>query len=103
MTIDLIDKEGACRLVFDGCLTSEFARELEDCIIEALRRYTHFEVDLSRVKEVDQCGLHLLRVLNKIAGDHLETVAESPVVEEATRQWSPPGYATGHAEYARAA
>lgn len=108
MTINLIDKEGACRLVFDGCLTAEFSRELEDRIIEALRRYTRFEVDLSGVKEVDQCGLHLLHVLNRIGGDYVETVADSPVVAEATRQFAPPRYAggwegCGHTEYARAA
>lgn len=86
MTINLIDKEGGCRLVFDGCLTSEYARELEDRLIDALRRYTRFEVDLSGVQEVDHCGLHLLRILNTVAGDHVEMVAPSPIVELAALQ-----------------
>ncbi|HZX33075.1 MAG TPA: hypothetical protein VFF03_17120 [Rhodocyclaceae bacterium] len=108
MTIRIIDKEGACRLVFDGCLTAEFSRELEDRIIEALRRYTRFEVDLSGVKEVDQCGLHLLHILNTLGGSHVETVADSPVVVEASREWYPPQHAGAwygrcHAEYAQAA
>lgn len=107
MSINLIDQEGGCRLIFDGCLTSEYARELEDRIIEALRRYTHFELDLSGVREVDQCGLHLLWILNTLGGDHVETVAPSPVVEQANRQLCPGGRAghrrSGRELYPRAA
>ena len=91
MGIHLIEKDHACRLIFDGCLTFEFARELEDCIIDALRRYTHFEVDLSGVLEIDLCGLHLLRVLETVGGENFQTVAGSLLVEQAQRRLLAPG------------
>lgn len=89
MKITLIDKAHACRLIFDGSLTMEFARELEDGIIDALRRYTHFEVDLSRVLEIDICGIHLLGVLDAIAGSHVEIVDSSPAVQRAYERLAP--------------
>lgn len=81
MSITLIDADGTCRLVFEGRLTFEFARELEDGIIEALRRFTRFELDLSAVHEIDLCGLHLLQVLEAVAGDKVTTIAGSSLVE----------------------
>lgn len=83
MSITLIDHRSYCRLVFEGSLTFEFARELEDRIIEALRRYTCFEIDLSGIREIDLCGIHLLGILDTIAGDHARIVGHSPVVERA--------------------
>lgn len=86
MGLNLIDNKGVCRLVFDGSLTHEFAGELDDRIVEALRRCTRFEVDLSGVKEIDLCGLHLLRMLESVAGENLTTLATSPVVEQAQKR-----------------
>lgn len=86
MSIDVIDQDGSCRLVFAGQVTFAFARELEDRIIDALRRYTRFEVDLSAISEIDLCGLHLLRVLDTVGGDNVKTVADSSLVEQARRQ-----------------
>jgi len=78
MNVTLIDQEHACRLVFDGKLTMEFARELEDRIIDALRRYTRFEIDLSGVDEIDICGIHLLGVLDAVGGSQVKVVDTSP-------------------------
>lgn len=86
MSISLIDNNGACRVVCEGCLTFQFARELEDRIIDALRRYSHFELDLSGVREIDLHGLHLLRLLTTVGGDKVATVAGSPVVDQAQRR-----------------
>lgn len=83
MNISLIDKNNACRLIFNGHLTYEHARELEDGIIDALRRYTRFEVDLSGVQEIDLCGIHLLGILDAVAGEQVEVVESSTAVERA--------------------
>ena len=80
MNIKLIDNNGICQLVFEGCLTFEFARELEERIIDAMRRYDRFQLDLSAISEIDLCGLHLLRILVSVGGDNVETIAGSPVV-----------------------
>lgn len=81
MNLSLADKDHACRLIFEGRMTCEFARELEDQIIDALRRYRHFEVDLSGVSEIDLCGVRLLGVLEAVGGKAVKIVATSPAVE----------------------
>lgn len=81
MSVHLIEQEDTCRLVFEGALTYEHARDLEDRIIHALRRHARFEVDLSGVSEIDLCGIHLLRILETVAGDNLEIVSEAPLIE----------------------
>lgn len=91
MNITLIDhnQDHACRLVFDGNLTMEFARDLEDRIIDALRRYTHFEIDLSGVREIDICGIHLLGVLDALGGSNVTIVDTSPAVQRAYERLAP--------------
>jgi ABC-type transporter Mla MlaB component len=86
MKITLIDNKDHCRLVFAGRLTYQFAQELENRIIDALRRYSHFEVDLSGVREIDICGIHLLGILDAVAGDKVKTIATSPVVQQAQQR-----------------
>lgn len=94
MSVNLIDKENACRLVFEGSLTHEFARELEGHIIDALRRYTHFELDLSGVHEIDLCGIHLLGVLEAIAGEQVDVIESSSIVQQAYGKLLAPGRGT---------
>lgn len=89
MNVTLTDKGSACRLVFSGTLTIEFARELEDKIISALRRYTEFEIDLSEVSEIDVCGIHLLGVLDAVGGNKVHVVASSAAVERAYERLAP--------------
>lgn len=86
MSVTLIDKGNACRLVFDGYLTFEFSRDLEDRIIDALRRFKQFELDLSNVQEIDLCGLHLLQTIHSFCGDKVELVAGASIVEQASRR-----------------
>lgn len=89
LNITLIDKAQTCRLVFEGDLTMEFAREMEDRIIDALRRYTQFEVDLSGVSDIDICGIHLLGVLDAVAGSQVTVLERSPAVERAYERLAP--------------
>jgi len=78
--------EPVCRLTFEGKMTFEVARELEDRILGAMRCYRHLEVDLSGVREIDFYGIHLLDLLQSIGGKEVLIVARSPVVERASRR-----------------
>lgn len=89
MNITLIDKESTCRMIFAGSLTIDCAREMEDRILDALRRHTCFEVDLSRVEEIDLCGIHLLGVLDAVAGESVKVVGSSPAVRRAYEKMAP--------------
>jgi hypothetical protein len=71
------------RLTLDHKMTFQFATEIEEKIIDALRRYTHVEVDLSKVLEIDLCGLNLLGFLQCFTDKGLVIIATSPAVEQA--------------------
>lgn len=83
MQVELLCNERGCRLVFAGRLTIDYARYVEDRIIDALRRYRNFDVDLSAVSEIDLCGIHLLGILRTIGGPGVKIVACSSVVDRA--------------------
>lgn len=89
MTFTLIEQDHACRIIFGGRLTIENAVEMEDRIINALQRYQKFEVDLSGVQEIDVCGIHLLGVLDAVAGAQVKVVDSSPVVQRAYERLAP--------------
>ncbi len=74
------------RLTFKSKMTFEFAREIEDMILDALRRYTRIEVDLSKVNEIDICGIHLLGLLETFANKGVAIIATSPAIEKAYEQ-----------------
>jgi len=76
--------EAVCRLTFEGKMTFDVARELEERILGAMHRFRHLEVDLSGVNEIDLCGIHLLGLMQKIGGKEVVIVAKSPVVEQAS-------------------
>ncbi len=86
----LIAGEAAFRLTFDKQMTYAFAAELEDRIIDALRRYKHVEVDLSKVKEIDLYGTHLLGLLESFFGKGVVVVDSSPAVDNAYRRFLTP-------------
>lgn len=86
MTITLVGNGSACRLTFDGSITYDSWREMEDKIIDALRRYTLFEVDLSGIEEIDLCGVHLLDMLRSVGKTHVHVVASSTVVDQASKR-----------------
>ena len=73
--------ETVFQIKFDGKMTFEFYRELEDRVIDAMRRYKNLEIDLSEVNEIDLCGLHLVGLLQSVG----VIVAASPVVEQASK------------------
>ena len=77
--------EEGFRLTFGGSMTVAFANELEDRIIDAMRKYKHLEVDLSGVLEIDLCGIHLIRLLQTVGGKAVDFVATSPIVEKAVK------------------
>jgi anti-anti-sigma regulatory factor len=64
-------------------MTYEFASEIEEVMLDAMRHYAHVEVDLSKVHEIDICGVHLLGFLENFSGKGLHIVARSPAVEQA--------------------
>jgi hypothetical protein len=70
-------------LTFKSKMTFEFAGEIEDMILDALRRYKHIQVDLSKVSEIDICGIHLLGLLESFANKGVEIIATSPTIEKA--------------------
>lgn len=74
------------RLVFGARMTVAHASELEDQIIQAVQRYERLEVDLSGVKEIDICGVHLLGMLQTLGGSETRIVATSPVVDQQYRR-----------------
>lgn len=76
-----IDSAKLC-LKFDGKMTYECYSELEQKIIDAMRRYKNLEIDLSGVETVDLCGLHLIGLLQSVG----TIVATSPAVAEASRR-----------------
>lgn len=76
-------------LIFEGSMTCKFAREIENSIIDMMRRYPRINVDLSRVHEIDRCGVHLLSVLKSFGGDAVKIIATSPEVEMTLHHLSP--------------
>lgn len=89
MNIILIENGATCCLAFTGSLTQEFVHEMEDQIIDALRRYCFFEIDLSGVQEIDVFGIHLLGVLHTFGGGGVHVVKTSNVVLRAYERLAP--------------
>lgn len=74
--------DGVC-LVLEGPMTHRFSSQMEDRIIDSMRRYPQLSVDLSGVSEIDLCGVHLLGVLRSFGEDAVRIVNASPAVEAA--------------------
>lgn len=70
----------------EGSMTSQHSREIEDFIINLMRRYSRVKVDVSAVNEIDRCGLHLLTLLKNFGGDRVDIFSTSPVVDVALAQ-----------------
>lgn len=83
MKIELSSSDNGTYIVFSGPMTCQHSREIENSIIDAMRRHRRLNVDLSEVKEVDLCGIHLLRVLKSFGGDAVRIVATSPSIDYA--------------------
>lgn len=74
---------GECRMVFDGPLTLDQSRQLEDRVFDALRRYRRFRVDLSGVSEIDASGAHLLLTFLHLGGDGVRLARINELVRRA--------------------
>lgn len=83
MNITLSSSVDGCCLVFEGPMTQRFSSQIEDSIIDSMRRFPRLNVDLSGVSEIDLCGVHLLGVLRSFGEDTVRIVGASPVVEAA--------------------
>jgi len=77
------ESQNDCCLIFDGEMTCKYSREIENRIIESMRSHQFLKVDLSGVRQIDLCGIHLLGVLRSFGNDAVSIVAASPVVREA--------------------
>ena len=82
--------EAGFRLTVDQKMTLQFADGLEDTILDALCRYKLVEVDLSKVKEIDLYGAHLLGLLQAFSAKGLVLVGTSSAVDEAFRRFREP-------------
>lgn len=76
----------AFRLTFAGKMTFDVAADLENRIVDAMRRHERIEVDLSGVTEIDLCGIHLLGLLHSVGGNEVLVVDSSPIVEQASKR-----------------
>lgn len=83
MNITLEGTKDDRRMIFKGAMTSPFSREIEKQILDNMRKHQHLKVDLSGVRELDLCGIHLLGVLFSYGADAIHVIAASPVVEAA--------------------
>lgn len=85
MSCSYTNENHGFRLIFDGSMTIAFANQIEDRILDAMRKYKRLEVDLSGVREIDLCGIHLIRLLQTVGGKAVDFIATSPIVEQAVR------------------
>lgn len=83
MNISVVGDESDCCLVFEGAMTHEFSRQMEDRVIDLMRRHRCFKIDLSGVEQIDLFGIHLIGVLQNLGGRSVDIVAASPAVERA--------------------
>lgn len=87
MNIDVVGHGSDCRLVFEGAMTHEFSRQLEDRVIDLMRRHPSLKIDLSGVCEIDLFGIHFLGVMKNLGGSSVDIVAASPIVDRAMTRW----------------
>ena len=83
MTESIAASQSGAHLVFDSAMTIKHATKIENMILDAMRRHPKVEVDLSRVDEIDLCGLHLLGFLDRFADKGIVIIATSPAVDQA--------------------
>lgn len=86
MKIEVNSGNAGSSITFTGPMTYEHSREMENQIINAMRRHPRLDVDLSSVDEIDLCGIHLLCMLKSYGGDAVHIVATSPTVENALQK-----------------
>ncbi len=92
MCVTMDERLGICYLYFKGDLTAPTMAEAERTVIDALRRYDAFEVDLSGVGVIDQSGVRLLRWMKNNGSRTIRFVNPSPVallaLESKIDDWS---------------
>jgi hypothetical protein len=83
MNLKLNDSEEGRCVIFEGSMICKNSRAIERFILDMVRRDRHLKVDLSKVREVDRCGIHLLAMIKSFGSEFVEIVATSPVVDVA--------------------
>lgn len=76
------DDQSDCRLLFGASMTVAHVDALAAQISNAMRRHQKLEVDLSGVREMDACGVHLPGMLNALRRGEIRIVATAPVADE---------------------
>jgi len=84
-------------LKLEGPMVYECRQELERTIIDAMRRHSCLQADLSSVREIDLYGVRLLGLLQSVGS----VVAVSPAVAEAAQRWQDSPLACGPGRDAR--
>ncbi|MBI2277658.1 MAG: STAS domain-containing protein [Dechloromonas sp.] len=101
MNIYIVGSESDCRLVFEGAMTHEFSRQMEDRVIDLMRRHHCLQVDLAGVEEIDLFGVHLIGVLQNLGGHSVDIIAASPAVERALSRLLTPSRGTSLGRFVR--
>jgi len=83
------------RMVITEDMTIYHAEALKETLLQGLTRNTVFELDLSRVAEIDTAGIQLLMLLKRESlntGRTFHIVAHSPAVHELIDFFNIAGY-----------
>ncbi len=83
------------RMVITDDMTIYHAEALKETLLQGLTRNTVFELDLSRVAEIDTAGIQLLMLLKRESlntGRTCHIVAHSPAVHELIDFFNIAGY-----------
>lgn len=78
METNLSAGDAGFQLCLRGPMTFDHRLELEELIIQAMRRHRSLKVDLTDVPEIDLYGVHLLGLLRNVGAD----ISISPELEE---------------------
>jgi hypothetical protein len=81
MDLKFYESEDGRYMNFEGSMIYKNSRAAERFIVDMVRRQRHLKVDLSKVQEVDRCGMHLLAMIKSFGTELFEIVATSPVVD----------------------
>ena len=83
MSLKFNESEDGRRVMFEGSMIYKNSRATERFILDMVCRHRHLKVDLSEVKEIDRCGVHLLAMIKSFGSEFIEIVATSPVIDVA--------------------
>ncbi len=83
MNLKFNDSEDGRCVILEGSMICKNSRATERFLLDMLRQHRQLKVDLSKVTEIDRCGIHLLAMIKSFGSEFVEIVATSPVVDVA--------------------